>query len=98
MKKAIIICDNDINSLENYEIVFSLGKLIELELKSAGIDSINIYDIKIPFQNNNIQSDIEKFLELEHKISGKQNGLMLLFSMFYGDTFIIISLKKDLII
>ena len=71
MKKAIIICDNDINSLENYEIVFSLGKLIELELKSAGIDSINIYDIKIPFQNNNIQSDIEKFLELEHKISGK---------------------------
>ena len=71
MKKAILICDNDINSVKNYEIVFSLGKLIELELKSINIDSINIYDIKIPFQNNNIQSDIEKFLELEYKISGK---------------------------
>jgi hypothetical protein len=77
LKKAILICDNDINSVKNYEIVFSLGKLIELELKSINIDSINIYDIKIPFQNNNIQSDIEKFLELEYKISGKTKWINL---------------------
>ena len=77
MKKAILICDNDINSVKNYEIVFSLGRLIKLELKSINIDSINIYDIEIPFQNNNIQSNIEKFLELESKISGKTKWINL---------------------
>ena len=71
MKKAILICDNNINSVENYDIIFSLGKLVEMELKSINIDSINIFDVTIPFQNNNIQKDIEKYLELESKIFGK---------------------------
>ncbi len=77
MKKAILICDNDINSVKNYEIVFSLGELIKLELESINIDSINIYDIKIPVQNSNIQSNIEKFLELESKMSGKTKWINL---------------------
>lgn len=77
MKKAILICDNNINSVENYDIIFSLGKLVEMELKSINIDSINIFDVTIPFQNNNIQKDIEKYLELESKIFGKTKWINL---------------------
>ena len=77
MKKAILICDNGIYTLEKYDIVFSLGKLIELELKSKNLHSINIYEIKIPFNNKKIQSDIENNLELESKISGKTRWVNL---------------------